>query len=88
MTKVGLMPGWSGMENDQQPRIGKNMESQKENSPQLDRGKNGQKMVRKNEKPASKIHRLAIFCLCPAGGCFPFGFPFFLKGAQTMKCKL
>ena len=35
--------------------------------------KNGPKMEKKWKTP-SKIHS---FARCPAGGCFPFGFPFF-----------
>ena len=68
-TGVGIMPGWHGMEERPKPhRNGEKMENQMENNLQVDRGR----------KWPSKIHYfLDIFCPCPLGDCFPFGFPYF-----------
>ena len=49
-----------------------------EKSPQLDRAKNGKKWAENGEENGNSLENpflAAIFCPCPAGGSFPFGFP-------------
>ena len=58
--RFGIMLGWYGMENGQEQDMGQKMEYQMENSPQLDRAKNGKRMAFRGSFPCF-LHFRAIF---------------------------
>ena len=71
---------------------GEKMENLMENGPHLDRGKNGQKWIFEGVSHFFSIFGTFFdhFRPFPAGGCFPFGFSFFLISGSwpfSMACR-
>ena len=81
--RIGILPGWHGMENGQKPEIEKKKkEIEMENGPKLDRGKNGQKW--KNNGKLPQIYPFvgpscAMFAPVQLGAVFHFDFLFFSR---------
>ena len=82
LKRVGILPGWYGIENGQKPEMEKKkkkMEIEMENGSKLDGGKNGKKWPKNG-----KLHQKSIFgpffaIVAPVqlGAVFHFDFHFF-----------